>query len=457
MNKEYRNHMILYAPLNKVIPKLAVPSIISMLISSIYNMADTFFVSQIDTSASGAVGVVFSAMAIIQALAFTIGMGTGSNVSRLLGAREDDMAHRFCAIGVITAFLTGVVIDVLGLCCIEQLVQFLGATPTITPYAVDYATYIFYAAPFMMASFVMNNILRFQGLSLYSMVGISAGGILNMVLDPILIFGFRMGTAGAAVATAISQIVSFIILLVMCNTRTDAISIQLRNFKPNLGIYGKILYAGMPSMGRQGIASVANILLNKAAGVYGDAAIAALSIVGRIVMFINSAVFGFCQGFQPVCGFCYGAGQYTRVYQAAQYTLKVITIMLTALAGIMLLIAIPIVSVFRPDDMDVIRIGSVALQLRLLTMPLWGVIITCNMMTQSIGYGLLSTVSAIGHQGFFFIPVLLILSRIIGLIGIQLAQPVSDILGFIMCLFIYLYVIKQLRNMPDKPLSLESI
>lgn len=452
MNKEHRNHMILHDPLSKVIPKLAVPSIVSMLITSIYNMADTFFVSQLDTSASGAVGVIFSAMAIIQALAFTIGMGTGSNVSRLLGAGEDDLAHRFCAIGVITAFLTGIVIAAPALCSIEWLVQFLGATPTITPYAVDYATYIFYAAPFMMASFVMNNILRFQGLSLYGMVGISTGGILNMVLDPILIFGFQLGTAGAAIATAISQVVSFSILLVMCNTRPDAITIRLRNFKPTLAIYGKILYTGMPSMGRQGIASVANILLNKAAGVYGDAAIAALSIVGRIVMFINSAVIGFCQGFQPVCGFCYGAGQYTRVRQAVQYTLKVITVMLLVLAGTVFLMATPLVTVFRREDAEVIRIGVTALRMHLCTMPLWGIIIMANMMTQSIGYGMLSTISSVSRQGLCLIPVLLVLSQVLGLTGIQLAQPVSDLFAFVMCLFIHLHVMKQLKGMEDKPL-----
>ena len=215
MTQEQRTRMMLNEPVSRLIGRLALPSIISMLITSIYNMADTFFVSQLGTSASGAVGVIFSAMAMIQAISFTIGMGSGTNVSRALGAGKDDEARTFCSVGVITAFLTGVVLAALGLSSLDWLVRFLGATETIAPYAKAYATYIFYATPFMMSSFVMNNLLRFQGLAMYGMVGITTGGILNMILDPILIFGLNLGTAGAAIATGISQTVSFTILLIM--------------------------------------------------------------------------------------------------------------------------------------------------------------------------------------------------------------------------------------------------
>ena len=316
MSPEKRTQMMLEAPVSRVIPRLAIPTIISMLITAIYNMADTFFVSQIGTSASGAVGVIFSAMAIIQAVSFMMGMGTGTNVSQALGAGDEERARRYAAVGFFTAFGVGVVLAILGLTHIDTLVRFLGATETIAPYAKDYATYIFYATPFMMCSFVMNNLLRFEGLAMYGMVGITTGGILNMVLDPLFIFGFGLGTAGAAIATALSQIVSFTILLIMCNTKPDAITIDPRNFKPTLKMYGKILYIGFPSLGRQGIASISTILLNTAAGVHGDAAIAAMSIVTRFIMFINSSIIGFGQGFQPVCGFSYGAGKYSRVREA---------------------------------------------------------------------------------------------------------------------------------------------
>ena len=451
MSGATRSDMMLNAPVGKVIPRLAVPSIISMLITSIYNMADTFFVSQLGTSASGAVGVIFSAMAIIQAIAFTIGIGSGTNVSQALGAGDDTKANRYASTGFFTAFIAGIIIAALGLSCIDPLVRFLGATETIAPYAKDYATYIFYAAPFMMCSFVMNNILRFQGLSLYGMVGITTGGILNMVLDPIFIFGLGLGTAGAAIATAISQFVCFSILLAMCNTRPDALSIRPRHFKPTLHMYGRILYLGFPSLGRQGIASVSTILLNTAAGVHGDAAIAAMSIVSRFIMFINSTVIGFGQGFQPVCGFCYGAGKYKRVREAYTYCMKVSTVILLVLAVISFLFAEPIITVFRRDDPAVIAIGTLALRLQLCTLPLWGVIVMSNMCTQSIGYGVRATLLAISRQGLFLIPLLLVLPGALGLIGIQIAQPLSDVFAFGLSVVICLGTIKKLKSLPDKP------
>ena len=296
--------MMLEEPVQQVIPRLAVPTIISMLISSIYNMADTYFVSQLGTSASGAVGVIFSAMSIIQAIAFMFGMGSGTNVSHALGAKDEKLASQFVATGFFSAFGAGVIIAILGNLCLDPLVRFLGATETIAPYARDYAAYIFYGAPFMMCSLAMNNLLRFEGLAAYGMVGITSGGLLNIVLDPILIFGLKLGTAGAAIATAVSQLVSFTILLLMTNRRASAISISWKNFTPTAVIYKKMLGNGFPSLARQGIASVSTILLNTTAGAWGDAAIAAMSIVSRYLMFINSSIIGFGQGFQPVCGFC---------------------------------------------------------------------------------------------------------------------------------------------------------
>ena len=450
MTPQQRSDMLLHEPVSRVIPKMAIPTIISMLITNIYNMADTFFVSQIGTSASGAVGVIFSAMAIIQAIAFTIGMGSGTNVSQALGAGDEERAKRFVSTGFFTAFLVGVAIAVLGLSNIDWLVRFLGATETIAPYAKDYATYIFYAAPFMMCSFVMNNLLRFEGLAAYAMVGITTGGILNMLLDPILIFGLGLDTAGAAIATAISQLVSFTILLLMTQLRPDAISVDPRRFKPGLKIYGRILYNGFPSLGRQGIASVSTILLNTTAGAYGDAAIAAMSIVSRFVLFINSSVIGFGQGFQPVCGFCYGAGKYSRVREAFWFCVKVTTGILLVLCAISLILSRPIVTVFRRDDPLVISIGTLALRLQLCTLPLWGFITMSNMFTQSIGYGVRATLISISRQGIFLIPALLILPRLLGLLGIQCAAPVSDVCAFVMSLLIVRSILRQLERTPDR-------
>ena len=450
MDSSSRGEMMLNMPVSRVIPQLAIPTIISMLITSIYNMADTFFVSQLGTSASGAVGVIFSAMAIIQAVAFTIGMGSGTNVSQALGAGDEEKAQRYVSTAFFTAVAVGAVLAAAALLNIDWLVRFLGATETIAPYAKDYATYIFYAAPFMMGSLAMNNLLRFEGLSIYGMVGITTGGILNMVLDPLLIFGFGLGTSGAAIATAISQFVSFTILLIMTNTKDAAISIHPRNFRPTARMYGRIFYMGLPSLGRQGIASVSTILLNNAAGLYGDAAIAAMSIVSRFIMFINSTVIGFGQGFQPVCGYCYGAGRYSRVREAFTFCVKVSTIILLVLSAVSFLFARPIITVFRRDDPLVIEIGTFALRAQLLTLPLWGFITMSNMFTQSIGYGVRATIIATARQGIFLIPALLILPPLLGLRGIQIAAPVSDVLTLFLAWGIVSGILRQLKAKPDR-------
>ena len=450
MDSSSRGEMMLNMPVSRVIPQLAIPTIISMLITSIYNMADTFFVSQLGTSASGAVGVIFSAMAIIQAVAFTTGMGSGTNVSQALGAGDEEKAQRYVSTAFFTAVAVGAVLAAAALLNIDWLVRFLGATETIAPYAKDYATYIFYAAPFMMGSLAMNNLLRFEGLSIYGMVGITTGGILNMVLDPLLIFGFGLGTSGAAIATAISHFVSFTILLIMTNTKDAAISIHPRNFRPTARMYGRIFYMGLPSLGRQGIASVSTILLNNAAGLYGDAAIAAMSIVSRFIMFINSTVIGFGQGFQPVCGYCYGAGRYSRVREAFTFCVKVSTIILLVLSAVSFLFARPIITVFRRDDPLVIEIGTFALRAQLLTLPLWGFITMSNMFTQSIGYGVRATIIATARQGIFLIPALLILPQVFGLRGIQIAAPISDVLTLFLAWGIVSGILRQLKAKPDK-------
>ena len=478
MSSAERAQMMLHAPVSKIIPKLAIPTIISMLITSIYNMADTYFVSQISTSASGAVGVVFSVMGVIQAVSFTLGMGSGAPVSQALGSGKQEEARTFANVGFFTALITGVVILILGNLFIEPIVGFLGATETIAPHAMAYASYIFYAAPFMMCSFVMNNHLRFQGLATYGMVGITTGGILNMLLDPIFIFepgtvlfgfltlpfGFGLGTAGAAIATALSQFVSFCILLMQCNLRKDTISIHPKHFTPNGKLLAKILYIGFPSLGRQGIASVSNILLNNTvlacvAPALQDAAISSISITSRFVMFINSSVIGFGQGFQPVCGFNFGAGQYSRVRKAFWFSVKVTTVILLVLGVIAFAFAEPIVTAFRADDAEVIRIGTVALRLHLTTIPLWGFIVMGNMYTQSIGYGGRATLLSASRQGIFLIPALLILPRVLPLAesnipyAVAAAQPVADLLSMVMAIVIVMSILKQFKEKADKPLN----
>lgn len=450
MTKEEKYRQMIETPVNRLIPRLAVPTIISMLVTSIYNMADTFFVSQLSTSASGAVGVMFSAMSMIQAIGFTLGMGSGNHISRSLGNRDEERAGVFAATAFYTAAIIGVGILAVGTLFSRQLVFFLGATETIAPYAQDYARYILIGAPFMMTSFVMNNILRSQGNAVFAMVGITVGGILNMILDPLLIFGLDLGISGAAIATMVSQIISFCILLYQCNTRPDCIKIQLSKFRPSGKVYGEILHAGLPSFCRQGLASVAAVILNFAAGPYGDAAIAAMSIVTRFMMFINSSLIGFGQGFQPVCGFNFGAERYDRVLEAFWFCVKVAVIMLTVFGIVSFGISRPIVTAFRREDLQVIEIGTLALRLQLLTMPFQAWVIMVNMLTQSIGYGFRASLVAMGRQGLFLIPALLIFPKLFGILGLQMAQPIADMLTFVLATVIVSGILKELRQMKEK-------
>lgn len=447
MSKEEKFKQMTETPVNRLIPTLAVPTIISMLVTSVYNMADTFFVSQIGTSASGAVGVIFSAMAMIQAVGFTLGMGSGNNISRALGNQEEERASVFAATAFFTAGIIGILFLATGLLFSRQMVYLLGATETIAPYAQDYARYILIAAPFMMCSFVMNNILRAQGSAMLAMVGITTGGILNMILDPILIFGLGMGISGAAVATMASQMVSFAILLYQCNSHGDCIKIQITRFRPNLKIYGEILHAGLPSFCRQGLASAAAVVLNFAAGSYGDAAISAMSIVTRFMMFINSSLIGFGQGFQPVCGFNFGARRYGRVLEAYWFCVKVAVVMLTVFGTAAFLLSRPIITAFRREDLQVIEIGTLALRLQLLTMPIQAWVIMVNMLTQSIGYGFRASLVAMGRQGLFLIPSLLVFPRIFGVLGVQIAQPLADVFTFLLATAIVLEVLKELKHL----------
>ena len=456
ITQEERFRQMIETPVSRLIPTLAVPTIISMMVTAVYNMADTFFVSQIGTSASGAVGVIFSAMAMIQAIGFTLGMGSGNYISRSLGNRDQEAAMRAGATGFFTSLIIGILFMASGLAFLHPLVRFLGATETIAPYAEDYAFYILLAAPFMLSSFVLNNLLRSQGIALYAMFGIATGGILNMILDPVCIFGLNMGIKGAAVATMISQIVSFCILLYQCNVREGAIRMRIRYFTPTLAMYGEILHAGLPSFCRQGLASVATVILNVAAGPFGDSAIAAMSIVTRFMMFINSSLIGFGQGFQPVCGFNFGAKRYDRVLEAFWFCVKVAVVLLSVLGILAFAVSRPIMIAFRREDLEVINIGTLALRLQLLTLPIQAWIIMVNMLTQSIGYGFRASLVAMGRQGLFLIPALLILPPTLGIFGLQLAQPAADLCTFVLSTAIVISILKELRQLRDQEMKVET-
>lgn len=456
-NKEEVNSrkftMMTQMPVNKLICKMAVPTIITMLVSSIYNMADTYFVGKIGTSATGAVGVVFSFMAIIQACGFFFGHGSGNYMSRKLGEQKIKEASVMASTGFFSSFAVGVIIGVLGIIFISPLSKLLGSTDTILPYTKQYLFYILCGTPFMMSSLVLNNQLRFQGSAVNGMIGVTAGGVLNILLDPIFIFVFKMGVGGAGYATMLSQTIGFVILLIGC-TKKGNIRISFKNFRFDKQLYKEIFRGGVPSLARQGLASLAMVAMNRLAGGYGDAAIAAMSIVSKIMNFVGAAVIGFGQGFQPVCGFNYGAKKFDRVKKAFCFSVKVTTVFLTAAAVIGFVLSPYVIAVFRRDDADVIAIGSFAFRAQCISLPLSGFIVMANMYLQTIGRAKAATLTAMSRQFLFFVPALFLLVYFFGLTGVEISQAVADVGAFLFSMPICLKVLNIMMTEENKTHSL---
>lgn len=430
-------------PVQKLIVTLSIPTIISMLITSIYNMADTAFVGQLGTSASGAVGIVFGFMAIIQAIGFMFGQGSGSILSRLLGQKKYEEASRIASTGFFCAFFGGIIILVVGLIFIDPLVYLLGSTRTIAPYAKTYITFILIACPPMIASFVMNNILRYEGKAALGMVGMLAGSLLNMVGDPILMFVFHLGIAGAGLSTAISQYISFFILLYMFISGKTQTRISLKKFQAKPAVIWNICATGFPSLIRQSLASVATMILNKEAGIYGDAAVAAMSIVSRISMFVFSFALGIGQGFQPISAFNYGAKKYNRVRSAYFYTVVFSEILIIIISAIVIARSGNLIQIFR-DDPEVIAIGTRALRLHCIGVMFMPFGTVTEMLLQSTGQKLQASIVSSLRSGLLFIPLLIILAHVRGLQGIQEAQPLSFIITTLPSLYMMIWFFRRL-------------
>ena len=435
-------------PIPKLILSLAAPTILSMLITSIYNLADTFFVGQISTSASGAVGVVSSLMAIIQALGFMLGHGAGSIISRSLGSQNTKAATRFASTSFFTALTFGLILAAVGLTTLPHFMMLLGSTETILPHACAYARPILIAAPLMMSSLVMNNILRYEGKASFAMIGLVTGGVLNMVLDPVFIFGFGLGTAGAGIATALSQSISFCILLSMFLRGKTVSQFQLSAVTRSPAEFGTILMTGLPSFGRQGLNSIGGMLLNIAARSYGDAAVAGMSIVSRIFMFIISVAIGTGQGFQPVAGFNYGARKYRRVEKACVFTMCASFCFLSVIIAACWFNAEALIKLFR-DDPEVTAIALPTFRYQCFACFLQPVIVAGNMLFQSIGKSGRATFLACCRQGVFFIPLILTLPRMFGLLGIEICQPIADVLTFVVTVPFLFPFLHQLVKMEE--------
>ena len=435
-------------PIPKLLLLLSLPSIVSMIITSIYNTADAYFVSQLSTAASGAVGIVLPMMALTQGIGFTYAVGAGTQTAQLLGARKVDEANKFGSSAMAIAMISGLLITIIGQWQLDNLLRLFGATDTILPYAKDYARWILFGAPITISQFVLNLQLRFQGKNNLSMIGLMVGGILNIILDPIFIFVLELGIRGAALATIVSQTVSWIILYWMVKNKS-ILELSLKSISRDVKIYGTIIGTGISSFLRQGLASISIILLNNAARPFGDEVIAAIVIVGRISMIMFSVMLGIGQGFQPIAGYNYGAKKYARVKQVWRFTYVAMTV-LVAIVGVGIFVLAPqLVTAFRSDPM-VVKTGSTMLRYISLSLISQPMLISTNMLLQTTGHIKASSFLASTRQGLFFIPLLLILPSMLGVPGIQISQPIADVLSAIAAIPFLVYFMK---NLPKNDLD----
>ena len=448
MEKEERQYnKMINTPVKQLVLTLGIPTTISMLVTSIYNIADTYFVSNLGGGAAGAVGVVFPLMAIVQAIGFTFGMGSGSMISSKLGEKKDKDAQKLGSSAFYVAMILGIVLAIFSLIFINPLMKLLGATDTNIDYAVDYARYIIFGYPIMIGSFVLNNILRSEGKSLLSMIGLTTGGILNIILDPLFIKTFDMGISGAAIATIISQLVSFIILLSMFLFKKSIITLSPKFITKESWVYKDIIKVGFPSLCRQGLASLATILLNNQAGMYGgDPALDAMSIVSKVYMIVFSASLGIGQGYQPVCGYNYFAKKYSRVKEAMFFTFACgFTLMLITCLGLFIF-AETLMGAFVSGSKEVVEIGARVIRFQSIAMPFLSLNVIANMSFQSTKKKIQATILSCCRQGIFFVPFILLLPLMFELTGVELTQALSDFCTFLFTIPFFIVFVKELNR-----------
>lgn len=432
-------------PVAKLILSLGIPTTVSMLITNVYNMADSYFVSQVSLSAGGATSIVFGIMSILQAFGFMFGHGAGSNISRMLGSKHIEKASKYASTGFFCSLLCGLIIMTLGLIFLEPLMRLLGSTDTILPYAMDYGMWILIAAPAMTGSCVLNNILRYEGKAALSMVGLTAGGILNIILDPLFIFTFDMKISGAGLATALSQFISFGILLSMFLFNKTQSKLSLKFIAKDLKTLVDIVVTGLPSLARQGLNSMSTMVLNAQAKAFGDAAIAAMGYVGRTSSLIFCVGLGIGQGFQPVSGFNYGAKKYSRVKKGTLFTLGFGAAFIGIISAVCFAFAPQIISLFRKETL-VIEIGSEALRIMCVFLLFLPVSVVATMLFQSIGKSIPALILSCLQSGLIFIPLCFVLPRFFGVIGIEVAQPLAY---FVSALISLPMMLTFLKHLPD--------
>ena len=451
--QEKRRNMLMNEPVNKIIPKMAIPTIVSFLITSIYSLADTFFVSSLGTNATAAVSVNSSLDQLIMMAGSMLAMGANSYIARLLGKGEDKKASQVLSTAFFLAAGLGTLLMIFGNIFMTPMVRLLGATPTCEQYSIDYATYVLFAAPFMASNFVMNQCLRSEGSATLSMVGMGFGGILNCILDPIFIFGLDMGVAGASLATAISKFVSFCILIYPYLTKHSMLHLSIRNFRFCKDIIVEIVSVGSSSMFRSGLAVVAAIMLNSIAGGISDSVLAGVGVCNKIMMFPFGIILGFGGGFQPVAGFNWGAKRYDRVLGAYHFSSRVALIGSVVMAVLLAVFADPIIVLFAGTDPEMQAIGSLCIRMQCIAMPIHAWVAIVNMLSAGLGNARNALLLSTARQGTCFIPILYPLAYLFGANGIASVQAIADVLTLVLAVPILITTLRKIHKVQQEQLN----
>ncbi len=441
-----RKNRMLNESVSRTITRMALPTIVAFLINSIYSLADTYFVSSLGTNATAAVSVNASLDQLIMMAGSMLAIGAASYISRLLGAKEDEKASSVLSTAFFVAFGFGVIVMLVGILFMDEMVLLMGATATCKQYAIDYATYVLLVAPFMATSFVMNQCLRSEGSAMLSMIGMGAGGILNCVLDPIFIFGFGMGVKGASVATAISKLVSFAILITPYLRKKTVLRLSYRRFRLARDTVTQIVTVGSSSMFRSGLAIVSAVVLNHIAGGISDSVLAGIGVCTKVMMFPFSIILGFGTGFQPVAGFNWGAKQFDRVRASWRFASITAFIGAAVMAAALVLFAEPLIAVFSEVDPEMQAIGALAIRLQALALPIHAWVAIVNMLCNGLGYGGFAIVLATARQGTCFLPFVHLLAHFFGATGIAAVQAIADVLTLVLAVPILLQVKKRINN-----------
>ena len=450
ITRENRRDHMLTTSMYRLIPAMALPTVMSSVINQIYNLADTYFVSQIGTLATGAVGINASLDQMINIVGVFFAMGAGSYISRLLGAKDEKRAQQVFATTIAVSFVFGLLVLIIGKIYVVPLVRFLGAIPEIENYAVDYANYVLYAAPFMATQLVLNHSLRSEGSALYALIGITLGGVLNCGLDPLFIFVLDMGVKGASIATALSKLASFTILLIPYLRKKTLIQINLKCISFSKTIVSEVCKMGAPGLFRSGLQVLAAIMMNRIAGAqFSAATLAAISVTNRIFMTMRSACLGYSQGFQPVAGFNWGAKQYNRVIEGYKFTAKSLVIGISIIGGVMFIFAPAVIGAFTTTDAEMLRIGTLALRTQCITLPFnaWSIVV--NSLYSGTGRATGAMVISCTRQGFCFYPLVLTLPRFLGLNGLVAVQPGAEVLSVAITIPLAISMLRRLRKLED--------